>query len=179
MAVVETKKAYRNVRVMVEVALAAALAIVLSLLKLYTLPQGGSVSLEMIPVMYIAVRRGGTLGCLTGLLLGLGQLLLGAYIVYPAQVILDYPLAFSLLGVAGFMRRTPLVGVVVGCTLRFLAHFVSGFLFFAEYAPKGMNVALYSAVYNASYMLPETVLTLIVIGLILRWEKRTGRSAAT
>jgi thiamine transporter len=175
---VETKKEYQNVRLMVEVALAAALAIVLSLVKLYTLPQGGSVSLEMIPVMYIAVRRGGTLGCLTGLILGLGQLMFGAYIVYPAQVILDYPLAFSLLGVAGFMRKTPLVGVAVGCTLRFLAHFVSGVLFFAEYAPKGMNVAIYSAVYNAGYMLPETVLTLIVIGLILRWEKRTGRSPA-
>jgi thiamine transporter len=175
---VETKKEYANVRVLVEVALAAALAVVLSMIKVYRLPQGGSLSLEMIPVFYIAVRRGGVLGCMTGLLLGLGQLFFGAYIVYPMQVILDYPLAFTLLGVAGFMRRTPLVGIFVGCTLRYLSHFVSGVLFFAEYAPKGMNVWAYSAIYNAGYMLPETVVTLIVIGLILRWEARTGARAA-
>lgn len=167
----ETQKNIKNVRIMVEVALAAALAVVLSLIKLYTLPQGGSLSLEMIPVFYIAVRRGGVLGCLTGLLMGLGQLFFGAYIVHPAQLILDYPLAFTLLGVAGFMRSTPLVGVVVGSFLRFAAHFLSGLIFFAQYAPETMNVAAYSAIYNASYMLPETVITLVVIALILAREK--------
>ncbi len=166
-----TKKGYRDVRVLVEVALAAALAIVLSLVKLFALPQGGSVSLEMIPVFYVAVRRGGVLGCVAGLLLGLGQLMFGAFIAHPVQLILDYPLAFTLLGTAGFVRRTPLAGVAVGCTLRFMVHFVSGVFFFSQYAPKGMNVLVYSAVYNASYMLPEAVITLIVIGLILAREK--------
>jgi thiamine transporter len=169
--VMEKSANIKNVRIMVEVALAAALAVVLSMLKLYTLPQGGSLSLEMIPVFYIAVRRGGLLGCLTGLLMGLGQLFFGAYIVHPAQLILDYPLAFTLLGVAGFMRSTPLVGVVVGSFLRFAAHTISGIIFFAQYAPEGMNVLAYSAIYNASYMLPETVITLVVIGLILGREK--------
>lgn len=167
----EQKKNIRNVRVLVEMALAAALAVVLSLIKLYTLPQGGSLSLEMIPVFYIAVRRGGALGCVTGLLMGLGQLFFGAYIVHPAQLVLDYPLAFTLLGVAGFMRSTPLVGVVVGSFLRFAAHVLSGLIFFAQYAPEGMNVLAYSAIYNASYMLPETVITLVVIGFILAREK--------
>jgi thiamine transporter len=175
----EAKKDIKHVRVMAEVALAAALAVVLSFLKLYTLPQGGSLSLEMIPVFYIAVRRGGALGCVTGLLMGLGQLLYGAYIVHPAQLILDYPLAFTVLGVAGFMRKTPLVGVVVGSTLRFLCHFASGVIFFAQYAPEGMNVLAYSAIYNASYMLPETAVTLVVIALILAREKRiAGRPSA-
>jgi thiamine transporter len=168
----EQKGNIKNVRILVEVALAAALAVVLSLIKLYTLPQGGSLSLEMIPVFYIAVRRGGTLGCVTGLLMGLGQLFFGAYIVHPAQLVLDYPLAFTLLGVAGFMRSMPLVGVVVGSFLRFAAHFLSGVIFFAQYAPEGMNVLAYSAIYNASYMLPETVITLVVIGLILAREKK-------
>ncbi len=167
----EQKKNIKNVRILVEVALAAALAVVLSLIKLYTLPQGGSLSLEMIPVFYIALRRGGALGCVTGLLMGLGQLFSGAYIVHPVQLVLDYPLAFTLLGVAGFMRSTPLVGVVVGSSLRFAAHFLSGVIFFGQYAPEGMNVLAYSAVYNASYMLPETVVTLVVIGLILAREK--------
>jgi thiamine transporter len=167
----ETRTNIRNVRVMVEVALAAALAVVLSLVKLYTLPQGGSLSLEMIPVFYIAVRRGGVLGCVTGLLMGLGQLFFGAYIVHPAQLVLDYPLAFTLLGVAGFMRSVPLVGVVVGSFLRFAAHTLSGVIFFAQYAPEGMNVLAYSAIYNGSYMLPETVVTLVVIALILAREK--------
>jgi thiamine transporter len=171
----ESRKNIKNVRVMAEVALAAALAVVLSLIKLYTLPQGGSLSLEMIPVFYIAVRRGGVLGCVTGLLMGLGQLFFGAYIVHPAQLVLDYPLAFTLLGVAGFMRSAPLVGVVVGSFLRYAAHVLSGMIFFAQYAPEGMNVLAYSAIYNASYMLPETVITLVVIGLILAREKTIAR----
>jgi thiamine transporter len=175
----ETKKDIKNVRILVEVALAAALAVVLSLIKLYTLPQGGSLSLEMIPVFYIAVRRGGILGCVTGLLMGLGQLFFGAYIVHPAQLILDYPLAFTLLGVAGFMRQVPLVGVVVGSFLRYTAHVLSGVIFFAQYAPEGMNVLVYSAIYNASFMLPETVITLVVIGLILAREKAITAKAKT
>jgi thiamine transporter len=104
--------------------------------------------------------------------MGLGQLFFGAYIVHPAQLILDYPLAFTLLGVAGFMRKTPLVSVVVGSFLRFVAHFVSGVIFFGQYAPEGMNVLAYSAIYNASYMLPETVITLLVIGVIMAREKK-------
>jgi thiamine transporter len=172
---VETRKEYTNVRVLVEVALAAALAVVLSMIKLYTLPQGGSLSLEMIPVFYVAVRRGGVLGCVTGLLLGLGQLLFGAYVVHPVQLVLDYPLAFTLLGVAGFLRRTPLLGVVVGCALRFLSHFLSGMIFFGQYAPKGMSIWVYSAIYNASYMLPETAVTVVVIALILAREKAIAK----
>jgi thiamine transporter len=168
----EQKKDIKNVRILVEVALAAALAIVLSMIKPFTLPQGGSVSLEMIPVFYIAVRRGGVLGCVTGLLMGLGQLFFGAYIVHPVQLILDYPLAFTVLGVAGFMRSTPLVGVLVGSFLRYSVHVLSGVIFFGQYAPEGMNVLAYSSIYNASYMLPETVITLVVIGLILAREKK-------
>jgi len=175
----ETSTRIKNVRIMVEVALAAALAVVLSMIKLYTLPQGGSLSLEMIPVFYIAVRRGGALGCVTGLLMGLGQLFFGAYIVPPVQLVLDYPLAFTMLGVAGFMRSTPLVGVVVGSFLRFAAHTISGIIFFAQYAPEGMNVLDYSSIYNASFMLPETVITLVVIGLILAREKAMAGRTTT
>jgi thiamine transporter len=173
---------YRAVQIMVEIALAAALAVVLSMLKLFRMPQGGSVSLEMIPVFYIALRHGGLWGCLTGLLMGLGQLFFGAYIVHPAQLILDYPLAFTLLGVSGFFRTIPAkkkmawgltlgaIGMIIGCALRFSSHLISGVIFFGEYAPEGMNVWLYSAVYNASYLIPAALISIVVVLLILAAE---------
>lgn len=160
-----------DVRIMVELAMAASLALVLSFIKLYEMPQGGSLSLEMVPVFYVAVRRGGASGLTTGMILGLGQLFFLPRIFYPAQIILDYPLAFTLLGVAGFLKGMPTIGVLVGCSLRYLCHFLSGVLFFAEYAPEGMNVWVYSALYNASYMIPETVITIIIIALILAKER--------
>ena len=90
-----------HIRSMAEAGVAAALAAVLSLIRLYRLPQGGSITLETIPVLYIALHRGMRMGMLTGLILGFVKLLFGVTIVHPIQLILDYPLAFSLLGCAG------------------------------------------------------------------------------
>jgi len=167
----QEKREYAKIRLMAQVSLAAALAIVLSPLKIFQMPQGGSVSLEMVPIFFIAIRFGGVWGMVAGLIAGIGQVIFGAYIVHPVQFILDYPLAFALLGVAGFMKNLPLVGVLAGSALRFLAHVVSGAVFFGQYAPEKMNVWFYSAIYNASYMLPETVITLVAIVSLLHAER--------
>jgi thiamine transporter len=171
----------KRVMLLVEIALAAALAIVLSILKLYRFPQGGSLSLEMVPIFYIAIVRGGVAGCTAGLLLGLGQLLFGAYIIHPVQLILDYPLPFALLGVGGFLstlilirkadgafdyRRVVLASILVvtlGSLLRYISHVISGVIFFSEYAPEGSSVLLYSIVYNAGYMVPNFILSAALI----------------
>jgi len=172
-----------RVRVMVEIALMAALAIVLSNIKLFRMPYGGSLSLEMIPVFYIAARYGGTAGVLTGLLLGLGQLFFGPYVVHPAQLVLDYPLAFALIGVGGFIPARNLflteMGVVLGSLLRYASHVISGVIFFSEYAPEGSNVWIYSLGYNASYLVPQVILALIIVYPIIRLMSRfDGRGPA-
>ena len=173
-----------RVRVMVEIALMAALAIVLSNIKLFRMPYGGSLSLEMIPVFYVAARYGGVAGCLTGLLLGLGQLFFGPYVVHPAQLVLDYPLAFALIGVGGFIPARNLflteAGVILGSLLRYAAHVISGVIFFSEYAPEGSNVWIYSLGYNVSYLIPQVILALIVVYPIIRLMSRFdgGRSDA-
>jgi len=94
------------------------------------------------------------------------QLALEPYIYHPAQVLLDYPIAFGLLGIAGFFRKRPLIGTSLGIIGRFLAHFLSGIIFFASYAPEGMHPAIYSAIYNGGYLLVELVISIYVIFLL-------------
>jgi thiamine transporter len=144
-----------------------ALATVLSNIKIFEMPQGGSVTLgSMVPILWLALRRGPRVGIFAATVYGVVQFALGPYIVHPAQVILDYPLAFGLLGVAGFFQKRPLVGVALASLGRFGAHFVSGILFWSViYAPE-MNPVVYSAVYNGGYMLVEFVISIYVIYLL-------------
>ncbi|MCR4402546.1 MAG: energy-coupled thiamine transporter ThiT [Firmicutes bacterium] len=153
-------------QVVTEVGVTVALAAVLSLIRVFRMPQGGSVSLEMVPVFYVALRRGGATGILAGLVLGMVKLALGPYVVHPLQFLMDYPLAFAALGVSGFFSRAPLLGVLVGGAARFLMHVLSGVAFFASYAPEGSNVWVYSLTYNASYMVPEVALAMILMLLL-------------
>ena len=144
-----------------------ALATVLSNIKIFELPYGGSVTLaSMVPILWLSLRRGPAVGLFAATLYGVVQLAFGPYIVHPAQVILDYPLAFGLLGVAGFFQKRPFVGVTLGAFGRFFAHFISGTLFWYIYAPEGMDPVVYSAAYNGSYMLVEFVISFYVIYLL-------------
>jgi thiamine transporter len=104
------------------------------------------------------------------------QLITGGYIVHPAQALLDYPIAFGVLGVTGFFKNRPLwLGISLGGVLRFFCHVLSGVVFFGSFAPEGTNVWVYSAVYNGSFMAP----TLVVCGVLayLIWP-RLGRVGA-
>lgn len=150
-------------QVVTEVGAAVALAAVLSLIRVFRMPQGGSISLEMVPIFYVALRRGGGTGILAGLVLGMVKLVLEPYVVHPLQFLMDYPLAFAALGLAGFFPGAPLVGVLVGGAVRFLLHVLSGVVFFASYAPEGSNVWVYSLTYNATYMVPEVVIAMLVM----------------
>ncbi len=155
----------RRTRITVEIALTIALAVVLSMFTLLKMPQGGSVSLGMLPLFVLALRRGLGPGLVAGGLYGLVDLLVDPYPpVHWVQPLLDYPIAYLLVGLAGVATpvlaraldakaavRTALAiagGILVGATGRYLAHFVSGMVFFGEYAPEGQPVWLYSAIYN-------------------------------
>jgi thiamine transporter len=148
-----------------------ALASVLNFIILYTLPQGGSVTLGgMVPILFLALRRGVRVGVGAGMVLSLvilsvpGQ----AFVVNPIQFLLDYPIAYGALGLAGFFPKRPLIGVGAGILGRFCSHFVSGVVFFASFAPTGESPVVYSAIYNGSYLLGEWFVSIIIMFMLAR-----------
>jgi thiamine transporter len=158
--------------IIVFVALAAALALLSH--SFFSLPEGGSINLGMLPIFWLALRRGPKIGIFAGAVFGFVDLAIEPFVVHPAQLILDYPLPFACLGLAGFFRKFkfstvgPVLGVAVGGFARFLCHFTSGVIYFPMYAPEGMNVVLYSAIYNATYMIPSIIICAAVILLLQR-----------
>lgn len=168
------RKETERVRILAETVVMVALSGALYLIKILTLPQGGSITLgSMVPVFLLALRRGWRIGVVGGVVFGLVALVedvsSGAEVIfYPAQVVLDYPLAFGLLGLAGFFRKIPILGIGVGVAARFCSHFVSGVLFFASYAPAGVSPFVYSAVYNGGFLIPEFVITAALMIVLVR-----------
>jgi thiamine transporter len=152
------------------IALAEALYIVSRLyLPFLHLPQGGSITIgSMVPLIWFALRRGLRWGLEAGLIYGLVHIALFGEIYYPTQVLLDYPLAFGALGLAGAFQKRPIVGVACAISGRFVCHFISGVVFFGQYAWEGWNVIAYSAAYNASYLIPEFIISAAVILILLR-----------
>ena len=156
-------------RILTEAIAAVALAGVLHLVTLFQSPQGGRVTAAaMVPVLFVALRRGPRVGIVAGIAYGLVVLIEEPFIYHPVQFLLDYPLAFGALGLAAFFRKLPLVGVATGIGGRFVCHFISGLVFFATYAPVGMNPALYSAIYQASYLVPELLVSEVVMFVLVR-----------
>lgn len=169
----------KRLRLIAEMGVAVALATVLNFIPLFKMPQGGSVSLEMLPILIMSLRWGGIPGMITGAVYGFVQLVLDAYVVHPAQFILDYPLAYMLVGLAGFVKvknieykkssyGKVLVAVLLGAIGRFIAHLLTGVIFFANFAPKGQNVWAYSFVYNISYIIPSIIICYIIIIPVLK-----------
>jgi len=150
-----------------EMAIAIALSTVLSFIKVFQMPQGGSITAaSMIPIIYLALRNRPKVALTGAILYGLVQFMIEPFFVHPAQFLFDYPLAFGALGVATFIKKYPLIGATTGVALRFICHFLSGFIFFGMYAPEGINPIYYSAIYNGSYLLPELIVTAIFIYIL-------------
>lgn len=172
----KTGKSFWTARTISVGAMCMALASVLSLIKLLPMPMGGSLTpASMLPLLLFAYCYGTLPGVTLGALYGVMQFILdGGQFIWTGAIpnLLDYPIAFGLLGLAGCFsklanqRRGLTMGFLLGCFGRFLASFTSGVVFYAEWAPEGMHPALYSAGYNAMYMLPECLLC-IGIGLII------------
>jgi thiamine transporter len=163
--------AFRDTRVLTEAALAIALAFVLGLIKVWKMPYGGSISLEMVPLILLTLRQGPFVGIVAGAAYGLLNLAVEPVALHPVQVIFDYPLAFGVLGLAGLFQPTvrgAILGTIVAVLARFLCHFVSGVVFFASYAPEGWNPYVYSAAYNAGYLVPSLAVALIAVVVLLR-----------
>ncbi len=169
----------KNLRVLrlVEGALLLAVAAVLSMVKLLDLPYGGSVTAcSALPVLLIGYRHGTRFGLFSAFVYALLQLLLGmstlSYFSTPlsivAVIVLDYVLAFVVLGLGGVFRRegrsqgTALAGgALLVCVLRYICHVISGCTVWAGLSIPDEAALVYSLAYNATYMLPETLVTVL------------------
>ena len=160
-----------------ESAIMLAFATILSLLKVVDLPYGGSITaFSMLPILIIAYRYGTAWGVFTAFAHGLLQMLTGMNSLSYATsagaaaaiIVLDYLLAFAVLGLAGLFRRPgrsqgpslALAAVVTGA-LRYLCHVLSGCTVWAGLSIPSQDALLYSLAYNATYMVPEILLTVV------------------
>ena len=159
-----------------------ALACALSFFKVIELANGGSVTLgSMVPIILISYTLDFKKAILTSFCYSLTQMLFTGIAVPPTEnffyymlvIMLDYVIAFSVLGLAGPVTRKikntvikVISGSVIAVALRILFHFLSGILIWGVYAPEGQSVYIYSLVYNASYMIPELVLTVLIMILL-------------
>ena len=177
-----------SIRVQAELAFAIALAAVLSLfkLKLPHLLYGGSVSLDSVPLFVAAFRHGPAAGGMAGLAYGFVHFAMSPYFVHPIQLALDYPLAYATVGIAapGASRRAGEKGfawprlaaaIAVAEAVRLGLHFLSGIVYFGHLAPEGMEVWRYSLGYNASYLIPEVVLYILLVPMVLRTTTSSDR----
>lgn len=166
--VITREKKKWSVRMIANAALCIALSAILSYVRLYKLPQGGSITpASMLPLFMFSCAYGIAPGMLIGGAYGLLQFIQEAAFVHPVQMILDYPLAFAMLGLAGISKRVSgkrgiILGILSGTFGRFLCAFVSGIVFYGMYAPEGQPVLLYSAIYNGLYLIPESAICIAV-----------------
>lgn len=166
-ALAKAKKIEFTPELIARIGIALALATILKMLRLYHFPQGGSITLgSMIPVLLIAFIYGPEVGCLTGFLYGVITLILDPYILHPVQVLFDYPLPFTALGLAGFFKQRRLVGVSIAILVRFLCHLISGIVFFGSFAPEGMSPVVYSLLVNGPMIGIEGIICLVILSVL-------------
>ena len=170
-----TKK--QKIRRIVETALMLALSTILSELAVVKFPFGGSVTIfSQVPMVVVSYRYGIKWGAFTGLCMGVIQMLFGmgnfAYVsgivAYLILIFADYIIAFGALGFGGMFKnkiKNPLVAIALGgavvSVIRFLCHFISGVTIWGDYADGAQAVWEYSLTYNAGYMVPELIITVV------------------
>ena len=168
-------KSHMRVRALCEGAVLVAVAQILSYLKLWEMPWGGSVVLSMIPLVLYAVRWGLGAGLLGGFAFGVLQFMFdGGSAIGWQSIIGDYLLAFTVLGLAGLAARRRsgvFTGTLIAGFARFLVHYVVGATIWKEYMPEtffGLTMRspwFYSLLYNLAYMLPNIAITLVVFAI--------------
>lgn len=165
-------------KILTEGAIMIAMATVLSFLKVFELPMGGSVTaFSQVPIVLYGYHRGVKKGLFLGVVHGLLQMLLGglgnfAYVKgigsYLILILMDYLVAFGVLGLGGALFRNMKnkilgtgLGAAAASAMRFICHFVSGVTIWGEYADGWKSVWIYSFTYNGSYMLAECIVTIV------------------
>ncbi len=163
------KKSHFSVKQLVFAAMCVTLSMVTSMIKLFDLPMGGSVTLfSMFFITFVGYLYGIRAGLTSALAYGLLQLITGPYIVSIPQLICDYILAFGALGVSGFFTNSKhgmVKGYLAGIFGRLVFSVLSGVIFFSQYAPETMSPFTYSLAYNGLYIGVEGIMTIILISI--------------
>ena len=148
-------------------AMAIALGTVLSNIKLFHFPTGGSITLlSMLVICLPGYWFGLGAGIATGVAYGVLQLLIDPYVLYPMQLVVDYLLAFGALGLSGLFSNAKfglIKGYITGVLGRYVFAVISGWIFFGSYAWDGWDPLPYSLVYNAIYIFAEAAVTLLIL----------------
>lgn len=152
---------FSRTKTIVEGVLCIALSVILAQFRLFRLPLGDPLTLELAPLLLFAWRRGAKWGCGAGALFSVSKILLEGYILNPIQAILDYPLAFACVGLAA-LCGSKWFGVTLAAVSQTVCHVISGVLFFAQYAPEGQSPWVYSLLYNV----PIVALSYAVSGVV-------------
>lgn len=165
----------QKIRKIVVTSMLISLALILSLITVFKLPLGGSITLlSMLPIAMVSIEYGVKWGLSTAFLYSLLQLIIDLSKVFSwglspfiliSSVFLDYIFAYTSIGLSGVFRKYGSKGTCMGIFLalfiRFLCHFLSGIFIFSLWCPDNWNVYFYSICYNGAYMLPEAIFTMI------------------
>lgn len=166
---IKKKSKKLSVKQLAVCAAAIALGTVLSNIKIFSFPTGGSITLlSMLIICLPGYWFGLGAGIMTGVAYGVLQMLIDPYILFPAQLMVDYLLAFGALGLSGLFtnKKNGLIwGYITGVLGRYAFVVISGWIFFGIYAWEGWNPFAYSLVYNMIYIFSEAAVTLVIIAL--------------
>lgn len=157
-----------NAKQLVFSAVAMTLAVITSIFTVYEFPFGGSITLfRMFFICFIGYLYGTKVGVITGAAYGILDFILKPYAITLIQPLLDYPIAFGCLGLAGVFSKSKngiIKGYLLGVAGRYICHVLTGVIYFSEFAGD-QNVLIYSLTYNASYIVPEAILTLLILAI--------------
>ena len=167
--VISGRKNRWTARDMANAAMCVAMSFILSYIKLFEMPQGGTITpASMLPIVLFTVAFGPARGMVVGCAYGLLQLFQGAYVIHPIQMLVDYPMAFGAIALGGIINYVKLpeafrlpAAVLLAFIGRYIMAVLSGVIFFAEYAGE-QNAIIYSLVYNVSYLGPDCLVCMAV-----------------
>ncbi|MDY0340944.1 MAG: energy-coupled thiamine transporter ThiT [Coriobacteriia bacterium] len=181
-----------RVLVIAQIGLTVALSTVLGLVGFWQMPQGGSISFTMLPIFVLSILRGPRAGVSAGVVYGLVDFMLEPYAYHPVQVLLDYPIAYGLCGLAGVLAfrarelvdrdrvgasfwQAVLPGIALGVLGRYAAHVASGVIFFSSYAIElGQAPLVYSAAYNSFVLVSGVACALVAFAVLPPLMRRSG-----
>jgi thiamine transporter len=147
-----------------------ALSTVLGMIVVFQMPQGGGITLfSMVPIVLAGYFYGVKRGLMVGMCVGLLNLILNPYVIYPLQLLLDYPIAFGALALGAVFRNREKFGLTLcylsGLFCRYCCAVISGIVFFGSYAPAGFNAVTWSLWYNLTYLGVEGAITVVVLSI--------------
>ena len=188
---VKIRKVKLNTKMITQIGIALALSAVLQIFRIYHFPQGGGITFgSLVPILLIAFVYGPEVGILAGFLHGMLTLIIDPYILYPTQLLFDYPLPSMALGLAGYFRKENflghilasiklprffnndeeylgrIIGSIFALFVKFICHFISGVLFFGSFAPKGVSPIIYSLSVNGPLVFVEGAICVVIIAVL-------------